>query len=91
MGFKHPGLFRSSLKINSHNIHWIKEDERIKENQEKKFMVRIRHRQQPQSALLIMKKTCLYITFNKPQRGIAKGQFAASYNQGELLGSGVIS
>jgi tRNA-specific 2-thiouridylase len=33
----------------------------------------------------------LYIMFDKRQRGITSGQFAAWYDQGELVGSGVIS
>ena len=33
----------------------------------------------------------LYIEFEKPQRGIAAGQFAAWYDKEELIGSGVIN
>jgi tRNA-specific 2-thiouridylase len=33
----------------------------------------------------------MYMIFNKLQRGIAPGQFAAWYEGDELLGSGVIS
>jgi tRNA-specific 2-thiouridylase len=36
-------------------------------------------------------KEGLYIIFDKPQRGITPGQFAAWYKSDELLGSGVIA
>jgi len=54
-------------------------------------LVRIRHRQEPQLATLKMKKKHLYIQFEKQQRGIAKGQFAAWYHKDELIGSGTIN
>jgi tRNA-specific 2-thiouridylase len=33
----------------------------------------------------------LYILFEKPQRGITPGQFAAWYLNDELIGSGIIA
>jgi len=33
----------------------------------------------------------LYILFEKPQRGITPGQFAAWYQNDELIGSGIIA
>jgi len=38
-----------------------------------------------------MKENGLYIVFDRPQRGIAPGQFAAWYLGDELVGSGVIN
>jgi tRNA-specific 2-thiouridylase len=33
----------------------------------------------------------LYLIFEEEQRGVTPGQFAAWYEDGELIGSGVIS
>ena len=54
------------------------------------YMVRIRYRQPLQKARLYRKDTGMYVIFNKLQRGIAAGQFAAWYEGDEVLGSGVI-
>ena len=59
-------------------------------NEARTYWVRIRHRQMRQKAILTMKKTNLYISFEQAQRGIAKGQFAAWYRKDELIGSGEI-
>ena len=90
-GQKHPGLFRKGLKIEKDEIHWIREDLRMTHQEERRYKVRIRYRQPLQDATLIQKDNGMYIVFDKAQRGIAAGQFAAWYHEGELLGSGVIS
>jgi len=90
MGINHPGLFRRNLKIKSTNTHWLIPNKRLEVKSTCNYMVRIRHRQSLQKALLKMEKDYLYITFNKPQRGIAKGQFAAWYENNILIGSGPI-
>ena len=56
----------------------------------RRYKVRIRYRQPLQSATLIMRDSGLFILFDEPQRGITPGQFAAWYDQDEMLGSGVI-
>jgi len=43
-----------------------------------------------QQAMLYRETEGLYILFEKRQRGITSGQFAAWYDGEELLGSGVI-
>ena len=91
MGKEHPGLFRKSLKIKSNDVHWLIKNEQLKTKSEKQYMVRIRHRQNLQKALLKMTKEYLYIIFEKKQRGIAKGQFATWYDNEVLIGSGPIS
>ncbi|MDT3366940.1 MAG: tRNA 2-thiouridine(34) synthase MnmA [Bacteroidota bacterium] len=53
--------------------------------------VRIRYRQPLQSATLLFRPGGLYILFDKPQRGITPGQFAACYDGEVLFLSGVIS
>ena len=90
MGSNHPGLFRNHLKIKIESINWLQEDHKMAINQEKKYLIRIRHRQTPQKGKLIMKGKQLYIVFDKKQRGIAKGQFAAWYTKDQLIGSGEI-
>lgn len=91
MGKDHPGLFRKGLFIKSGEIHWLREDKTMKPGTKNKMLVRIRYRQPLQEATLYMKTEGMYIIFDKPQRGIARGQFAAWYNEdNELFGSGVI-
>jgi tRNA-specific 2-thiouridylase len=57
----------------------------------REYMVRIRYRQPLQKAELFRRKNGIYIIFNKLQRGIAPGQFAAWYEGVEVIGSGVIN
>ena len=90
MGQKHSGLFRQNLKININNVHWLLKSTTIKKQEKKKFLVRIRHRQKLQDAYIYMDNVYLYILFQKPQRGISKGQFAAWYTNNKLIGSGPI-
>ena len=62
----------------------------MKEDEVREYDVRIRYRQPLQKANFTKDSTGIYIVFNKLQRGIAPGQFAAWYNGEELIGSGVI-
>ena len=88
---KFPGLFRSALKINNEEVHWVREDLRLKNGESKELMVRIRYRQTLEKATLYQFEEGFYIEFENPQSAIAEGQFAAWYDGEELLGSGVIS
>ena len=90
-GQDHPGLYRKALKVNRSEIHWIRPDKVMSQDEEREYMLRIRYRQPLQKARIFMKEDGMYILFDKPQRGIAAGQFAAWYEKGELMGSGVIS
>ena len=90
MGDQHPGLYRPALFIPHTDVHWVREDQRLKIGEERAFSVRIRYRQPLQEARLICEPEGIYIHFEKPQRGIAPGQFAAWYEGEELMGSGVI-
>ena len=101
-----PGLFRSCLHIGADEIHWIRPDLALKPGEQLRASVRIRYRQPLQEATLIMREGGLYILFDKPQRSITPGQFAAWYVKAdrakalpgsdadsqdyEMLGSGVI-
>jgi tRNA-specific 2-thiouridylase len=90
-GKDHPGLFRQGLFIPADELHWLRPDLELPDNRSGKYRVRIRYRQELQEARLYRYEEGLYIVFEKPQRGITAGQFAAWYTGDELLGSGVIS
>ncbi len=90
-GQDHPGLYRRALRIEPRDIHWIRPEMAMAEGEERDYLVRIRYRQPLQQARLVRRSSGLYILFEKPQRGVTAGQFAAWYdNDGELEGSGVI-
>lgn len=90
-GDKHPGLYRPGLFVKSDEIHWIRDDIKMKPDEVREYDVRIRYRQPLEKATLYQKEEGLYILFNNEQRGITSGQFAAWYHGNELLGSGAIS
>ena len=85
-----PGLYRKALKIENEDVHWVREDLRLKNGEQKPVMARIRYRQPLEKATLYQFEDGLYIEFENPQSAIAEGQFAAWYEGEELLGSGVI-
>lgn len=85
-----PGLYRKALKIENDDVHWVREDLRLKNGEQKPVMARIRYRQPLEKATLYQFEDGLYIEFENPQSAIAEGQFAAWYEGEELLGSGVI-
>ena len=78
------------MKIIPEEIHWIREDLAMKSGESRDYLVRIRYRQPLQKATLYHSDQGIYITFEEPQRGVAPGQFAAWYDDRELIGSGVI-
>jgi tRNA-specific 2-thiouridylase len=90
-GKDHPGLYRKGLYIPGDDIHWLREDLKMKPGEERNLLVRIRYRQPLQKSKLIANKEGMYIVFDRMQRGITPGQFAAWYDGEELLGSGCIS
>ncbi|MBR5850386.1 MAG: tRNA 2-thiouridine(34) synthase MnmA [Alistipes sp.] len=89
-GDHHRGLWRSALKINANEMHWIDPDHEIGVGEKARFSVRIRYRQPLQQATLYRFEEACYLLFDEPQRGITAGQFAAWYNGEELVGSGTI-
>jgi tRNA-specific 2-thiouridylase len=90
-GSSHPGLFKKALRVQPDEIHWIREDLRLKNGESLQVMARIRYRQELQKATLHQFDSGLYVSFEQPQSAITEGQFAAFYNGEELIGSGVIS
>ena len=90
-GKTHPGLFRRVLKVLSKDIHWTREDLRIKAGQQVEVQARIRYRQPLQKATLHQQDRDLYVVFEAFQSAITSGQFVAWYSpENELLGSGII-
>ncbi len=89
-GEDHPALWRKGLNVTPEDEHWLRTDIELEEGDSFDFDVRIRYRQPLQKAQLTRSKGTLHILFEKPQKGIAAGQFAAWYRNDELFGSGVI-
>ena len=90
-GEDHPGLYRKALFIRSEDVHWVREDLRLNVGEQMSVKVRIRYRQPLQNAELISKPNGTYIRFDRAQKAITPGQFAAWYRDDELLGSGIIA
>lgn len=90
-GTNHSGLFRKTLKVQPSEIHWIREDLKLKNGETMQVMARIRYRQALQKATLYQFESGLYVSFDEPQSAITEGQFVAWNIDDELVGSGVIS
>lgn len=86
-----PGLYKKALKIDNSEVHWIREDLRLKSGESREVMAKIRYRQAAQKATIYQFDNAFYMEFEEPQSAIAEGQFAAWYDGEETLGSGVIS
>lgn len=91
MGEDHPGLYRKGLFVPNEDEHWIREDLKLVVGESKNYLARIRYRQPLEPCTLHKKEEGLYIIFERPQKAITPGQFAAWYEGDELIGSGVIS
>lgn len=91
MGEDHPGLYRKGLFIPKGDVHWIRKDQELSIGESRNYQARIRYRQPLEKCTLHLKGEGLYIIFDRPQRGVTPGQFAAWYEGEELVGSGVIS
>lgn len=90
-GDDHPGLYRDGLFIQQTELHWIRNDLSLANGASARYQVRIRYRQPLEKATLHQQEEGLYIVFDRPQKSIAAGQFAAWYQDEELIGSGVIA
>ena len=90
-GKKHKGLFRNTLFIKNKEIHFVREDLRLKEKESLNVKARIRYRQTLEDAALYKVETGMYVQFKNMQSAITEGQFVAWYINDELIGSGVIS
>lgn len=90
-GHTHKGLSRSCLRIAPEEIHHVRENTLPPLGGIGRYDVRIRYRQPLQKAWILPRESGLYVVFEAPQRGITPGQFAAIYNDGEVVASGPIS
>ncbi len=90
-GADHPGLLKKALFIKEEEIHWVREDLALKEDETMEVLARIRYRQPLQKAILHKAKIGMYVEFEDSQSAITEGQFCAWYVNDELLGSGVIN
>jgi len=89
-GQSHNGLHRKGLLIRASEVHWVRPDLAMGLGEVRDYLVRIRYRQPLQRARLFAREEGYYVIFDKQQRGITPGQFAAWYDGDELLGSGAI-
>ena len=87
----HKGLNRAGLFIKNEDIHWIREDLKLKDGEQRNYKARIRYRQRLEECCLYQKENGIYVIFKNLQKGITPGQFCAWYEEDELIGSGVIS
>lgn len=90
-GANHPGLLKKALFIKEDEIHWVREDLTLKEDETMEVLARIRYRQPLQKAILHKAKDGMFVEFEEPQSAITEGQFCAWYSGEELIGSGVIN
>ncbi|MBU2996580.1 tRNA 2-thiouridine(34) synthase MnmA [Cellulophaga baltica] len=90
-GKSHPGLYRRTLFVTDEELHWVRPDLAIKNDESLQVMARIRYRQELQKATLYKIEGGIYVDFEEKQSAITEGQFVAWYIDEELVGSGVIS
>lgn len=89
-GTDHPGLYRPGLFLPEESLHWVRPDLELPVGERARYQMRIRHQQPLQDVNLHRSQEGMHVLFDKRQRGIASGQFAAWYDGDELIGSGVI-
>ena len=77
-GKQHPGLFKKALFVSEKELHWIREDLKLKKGETLEVKARIRYRQPLQEATLIKVNSGLYVEFKNPQSAITEGQFVQS-------------
>ena len=76
-GEEHKGLYRSVMKLDLPDVHYIRPCYELHDGDVRRVRVRIRYRQPLQRAVLIMRPSGLFVVFDEPQRSITPGQFAA--------------
>lgn len=78
-GEEHKGLYRSVMKLDLPDVHYIRPCYELHDGDVRRVRVRIRYRQPLQNAVLIMRPSGLFVVFDEPQRSITPGQFAVVY------------
>jgi tRNA-specific 2-thiouridylase len=91
MGSDHPGLWSRGLFVDAEDVHWINNTSAVRVGESKVVEARTRYRQPLKPATLHIKNEGAYLIFDEPTSAIAPGQFTAWYENGIMLGSGVIS
>jgi tRNA-uridine 2-sulfurtransferase len=89
-GENHPALIRKGIFIKNEETHWLDTAEELAMGTSKTFDLRYRYRQELFKTDLHRTQDGYHLIFEKPQRSIAPGQFAAWYEGHRLVGSGVI-
>jgi tRNA-specific 2-thiouridylase len=89
-GEDHPGLYRSAIWIAAEDLHWVQPWRELAPGERATYSLRIRYRQALVEAELWRSEGGLWIEFRIPMKAVAPGQFAAWYDGGDLVGSGVI-
>src|SRR5690606_5793785 len=69
-GKDHPGLYRRGLFIKNEEIHWVREDLELQEDEKMEVMARIRYRQPLEIATLFRKVSLLYIIFDAAESSL---------------------
>ncbi len=87
---EHRGLNRWSLLIDNKEFNFVNPNYTLSDLDNLHCHLRIRYRQAHQAATIFIKGMKIYVLFDKKQRGITPGQFAAIYIGEELIASGVI-
>ncbi len=90
-GDAHKALSKKGLFIHKDEIHWVRADLALNIGDTMEVQMRIRYRQALFNATLHNEAGGLYVIFERAQKAITPGQFAAWYLGNELIGSGVIS
>ncbi|MDH5382388.1 MAG: tRNA 2-thiouridine(34) synthase MnmA, partial [Cyclobacteriaceae bacterium] len=91
MGEDHPGLYRDGLFVKEEDVHFLDPVNALSPGESKKYLGRIRYRQNLQNCTIEKTEKGLYVIFDTLQKAITAGQFVAWYEGDELIGSGVIS
>jgi len=87
---QHRGLNRQALKIQDQDFNFLNPNYSFNTLNGNKYSLRIRYRQAYQDGTVVVNDDGVFILFDKKQRGITPGQFAAIYLNDELIASGVI-
>ena len=90
-GDSHPGLLRDAIFVQNAEIHWVQPSCKLATGESREYSLRFRYRQPLQSGRIMKSENGLYLLFDKPQKGIASGQFATWYDGDALIGSGPIA
>jgi tRNA-specific 2-thiouridylase len=90
-GENHPALHRKVIFCASKEVNWVRPDKQPPIGTPMQVLARIRYRQPLSPATLYASEGGVYLLFSDSQKGVAPGQFAAWYENDEVIGSGAIA